>query len=70
MLFISSHRVTNVCHKIVELMVKSAEQTGVVLDNIYTAKAANELKELMQNKPEVFKGNRILFLHTGWSSSN
>ncbi|KAF6032189.1 hypothetical protein EB796_009515 [Bugula neritina] len=47
-----------------ELMAKSAAQTGVILDNTYTAKAAFGLKDLMQNKPEVFKGKRVLFLHT------
>jgi len=46
-------------------MAKSSAQTGVILDNTYTAKAAFGLKDLMQNKPEVFKGKRILFLHTG-----
>lgn len=50
---------------ILELISKSATETGVILDNSYTGKAVYGLRDLMQNKPEVFKGRRILFIHSG-----
>jgi len=50
---------------ILELISKSATETGVMLDNSYTGKAVYGLRDLMQNKPEVFKGRRILFIHSG-----
>ncbi|KAF6041615.1 hypothetical protein EB796_000070 [Bugula neritina] len=52
------------CH--FEFISQSAVQTGVILDNTYTGKAAYGLRDLMQNKPGVFKGRRILFIHSGW----
>ncbi|XP_067946558.1 uncharacterized protein [Watersipora subatra] len=46
---------------------KVAAATGIILDTTYTGKAAYGMYELMNNRPEVFKGRRILFLHSGGS---
>ena len=46
-------------------MAEAALKTGILFDNTYTGKAAYGLSDLMQNRPEVFKGRRILFVHSG-----
>ena len=48
-----------------EFIAQTAKQTGILLDNCYTSKAAYGLQQLLLNKPEVFKGRRILFIHSG-----
>ncbi|KAF6032187.1 hypothetical protein EB796_009513 [Bugula neritina] len=48
-----------------EYIVRTAHETGILLDNAYTGKAAYGFSQLLQNKPEVFKGRRILFLYSG-----
>ncbi len=42
-----------------------ALKTGVILDPVYTGKAFHGLCEEWKKVPERFKGNRILFIHTG-----
>jgi D-cysteine desulfhydrase family pyridoxal phosphate-dependent enzyme len=42
-----------------------ARATGVVLDPCYTGKAMRALLEDMRQAPELFKGRRVLFIHTG-----
>ena len=37
----------------------------MILDRVYSAKAAHGMVMEMQNNPGRFKGTRILFLHTG-----
>lgn len=39
--------------------------TGVVLDPTYTGKAVRGLVSELNNNPSRFKGNKILFIHTG-----
>ena len=51
--------------KLLEYIAKTAIETGILFDHTYTGKAVRGLTDLMQNRPEVFKGKRILFLHTG-----
>ena len=46
-------------------MVNVASSTGVMLDPVYTGKAALGLVKELQNSSDKFKGKRILFLHTG-----
>ena len=46
-------------------MVNVASSTGVMLDPVYTGKAALGLVKELQNSSDTFKGKRILFLHTG-----
>ncbi|XP_067935182.1 uncharacterized protein [Watersipora subatra] len=52
-----------------ELIAQVAAATGIILDTTYTGKAAFGMYELMSNRPEVFKGRRILFLHSGGAPS-
>ena len=42
-----------------------SSSTGIMLDPVYTGKAAQGLVKELQNCPDKFKGDRILFLHTG-----
>jgi len=42
-----------------------AEQTGIILDPVYTSKAARALVSELQLNRNRFKGNRVLFIHTG-----
>lgn len=39
--------------------------TGVVLDPTYTGKAVRGLVSELNKNPSRFKGNQILFIHTG-----
>ena len=49
----------------IEYMAEAALQTGILFDSTFTGKASYGLSDLMQNRPEVFKGRRILFVHSG-----
>ena len=48
-----------------ELIIKLARETGVLFDPVYTGKAFIGFIKTVINNPEQFKGNRILFIHTG-----
>ena len=43
----------------------TARSTGIILDSVYTAKAARGMVEELNKNPARFKGNKILFIHTG-----
>jgi D-cysteine desulfhydrase len=42
-----------------------AEATGLVLDPVYTGKAAHQLVKDIKENPEDWKGRKVLFIHTG-----
>ena len=42
-----------------------ARETGVFVDRVYTAKAILAIKKELSLNPQRFKGDNILFLHTG-----
>lgn len=46
-------------------MMNIGATTGVVLDPTYTGKAVRGLVSELNNNPSRFKGNKILFIHTG-----
>ena len=48
-----------------EFIVKVMSSTGISLDPDYTVKAVIGMLSEMKERPEIFKGNRILFVHTG-----
>ena len=48
-----------------EFIMDTASQTGIILDPVYTGKAARGLVYELNNNPSRFKGHRILFVHTG-----
>ena len=39
--------------------------TGIMLDPVYTGKAVKGLVHELNNNADMFKGHRILYLHTG-----
>lgn len=49
----------------VEFIMNIGATTGVVLDPTYTGKAVRGLVSELNNNPSRFKGNKILFIHTG-----
>lgn len=49
----------------IDFIIKIASMTGIMLDPVYTGKAARGLVHELNNNPHLFKGRRILFLHTG-----
>merc|ERR1711981_950197 len=51
--------------KINDIVMKSPAATGVCICTTYTGKSTATMMELMQNKPEVFNGKNVLFVHTG-----
>ena len=50
---------------VLDFLISVSSSTGIMLDPVYTGKAARGLVKELQNSPEKFKGDRILFLHTG-----
>ncbi|XP_048744229.1 uncharacterized protein LOC125657593 isoform X2 [Ostrea edulis] len=48
-----------------EFIMDTGAKTGVILDPTYTGKAARGLVSELQNNPQRFQGNKILFVHTG-----
>ncbi|XP_071784292.1 uncharacterized protein [Asterias amurensis] len=40
-------------------------KTGIIIDPVYTGKSVFHLLRLLKEQPELFKGNKILFIHTG-----
>ncbi|XP_022093834.1 bifunctional D-cysteine desulfhydrase/1-aminocyclopropane-1-carboxylate deaminase, mitochondrial-like isoform X2 [Acanthaster planci] len=47
--------------KVAEICAK----TGIIIDPIYTGKSVHHLIQLTREKPDMFKGSKILFVHTG-----
>ncbi|XP_033760439.1 putative D-cysteine desulfhydrase 1, mitochondrial isoform X2 [Pecten maximus] len=48
-----------------EFIMNVSQQSGIMLDPVYSGKAARGLMEELRSNPDRFQGNRILFLHTG-----
>ena len=46
-------------------MQKVAIKSGVILDPVYSGKAAFSFLQEVQQEPEKWKGKRVLFVHTG-----
>ncbi|XP_035693705.1 putative D-cysteine desulfhydrase 1, mitochondrial [Branchiostoma floridae] len=51
--------------KELEFVANIAHTSGIILDPVYTGKAAVGLLQELQTNQSRFQGNRILFLHTG-----
>ena len=49
--------------------MKLAGETGIMCDPVYTGKAVNGLLNELKTNPQRFKGNRILFIHTGTNNN-
>ena len=47
------------------LSLEVARETGVFIDRVYTAKAVLAIKKELAQTPQRFKGDNILFIHTG-----
>ena len=48
--------------------MKVMAHSGLTLDPDYTAKAVKGMLTEMKERPHIFKGHRVLFLHSGkWS---
>ena len=47
------------------MLTEISSETGILLDRVYTLKAVKGMLNTISNNPTRFKGNRILFLHTG-----
>ena len=48
-----------------ELIIKVARETNVLFDPVYTGKAFIGLMKTLLNNKSSFKGNRLMFIHTG-----
>ena len=46
-------------------LVEISSQTGIVLDPVYTLKGVRGMLAELKKNPQRFKGNRILYIHTG-----
>ena len=52
-------------HYLTEFIADVARKTGIILDPVYSGKAAFHLVKCLNTKPEIFKGKKIVFVHTG-----
>ena len=50
---------------IAESLIEVSTSTGIILDTAFTLKTYQIMMYMMKETPERFKGNRVLFLHTG-----
>ncbi len=48
-----------------QLVTEIATSTGIILDPVYSGKAAKGFMSSVEQEPEKWHGRRILFLHTG-----
>ena len=46
-------------------LLEISSQTGIILDPVYTLKAVRGMLAELKKNPQRFKGNRILYIHTG-----
>ena len=53
------------CFTLIEYIMKVAEDTGIILDPVYTGKAVYCLVQQLRTNPGQFKGKKILYIHTG-----
>ena len=54
---------------IAESLIEVSTSTGIILDTAFTLKTYQIMMYMMKETPERFKGNRVLFLHTGMQYS-
>ena len=50
--------------------MKVCQESGILLDYSYTLKAVNGMLTEMKENPRRFKGNRVLYVHTGMHFSS
>lgn len=50
---------------IIDFIADVSVRTGILCDRVYVGKALREVVYLLNNQPQRFKGNKILFIHTG-----
>lgn len=48
-----------------DTVVQVARSTGIILDPVYTGKAVHAMLKDFREHPDVWKGKRVLFIHTG-----
>mmetsp|Transcript_10269 Transcript_10269/g.62922 ORF Transcript_10269/g.62922 Transcript_10269/m.62922 type:complete len:460 (-) Transcript_10269:734-2113(-) len=48
-----------------DCVLKVAQNTGIILDPVYTGKALGGLLHDMRAQPELWEGRKVLFVHTG-----
>ena len=48
-----------------DFITSVARETSIVLDPVYSGKAAYHMVKQLNDNPDVFKGKKILFIHTG-----
>lgn len=48
-----------------DMLMDICDKTGILLDYCYSLKAVNGMLNEMKENPSRFKGNRVLFIHTG-----
>ena len=46
-------------------LLEISSQTGIILDPVYSLKGVRGMLTELKQNPKRFKGNRILYIHTG-----
>lgn len=47
------------------MLAQIARCSGILLDPVYTIKGARGLLTSLQERPDMFRGRKVVFLHTG-----
>lgn len=50
---------------VVDFIIEVSKTTGIILDPTYSGKAVYGFVQELNKNPKRFKGNRILYIHTG-----
>ncbi len=50
---------------LIDLVGEVCTKTGIIIEPVYTGKSVYHLLRLTKEQPELIKGNKILFIHTG-----
>ncbi|XP_071798294.1 uncharacterized protein [Asterias amurensis] len=48
-----------------DLVGEVCRRTGIIIEPVYTGKSVHHLLRLTKEQPQLFKGNKILFIHSG-----
>ena len=48
-----------------DFCISALSESGIVLDRVYTGKSVYGLMNELQSCPQRFKGNKIMWIHTG-----
>ena len=53
------------CADLRQFCIQALNDSGIVLDRVYTGKSVFGMMKELKNNPGRFKGNKVMWVHTG-----